>query len=149
MVAAKVSEGTIRTYASVMGTSKLPEAVAGVILSQYHSLPKTGKPQPNEHTVLAGFAISLDDEPHAASRGAATQPEHAGLVPVALGTGTKCVGSRQSRHQIDVINDSHAEVGVASGTWPLLHRRPAAKSPWQLCPGHMLSKVAPCMGTLN
>ena len=93
-----------------MSTASLPEAVAEVILRQYESLPKTGKPQPNEHTVLAGFAVSINNDFQDSVQGAATQPGHARLVPVALGTGTKCVGSRQSRDQIDVINDSHAEV---------------------------------------
>ncbi|CAL5224716.1 g7448 [Coccomyxa viridis] len=92
-----------------MSTASLPEAVAEVILRQYESLPKTGKPQPNEHTVLAGFAVSINNDFQDSVQGAATQPGHARLVPVALGTGTKCVGSRQSRDQIDVINDSHAE----------------------------------------
>ena len=116
------------------------EAVADVILRQYHSLPKTGKPQPNEHTVLAGFAISLDDPNRTqgscrgerkrlpdglAERpcgGSARQSGHPKLVPVALGTGTKCMGSRQSRHQIDVIHDSHAEVSTSCSTHLGPHR---------------------------
>ena len=94
-----------------MSTALLPEAVAEVILRQYESLPKTGKPQANEHTVLAGFAVSIDDVQDMVE-GAAPQAGCARLVPVALGTGTKCMGSRQSRDQIDVINDSHAEVSM-------------------------------------
>ena len=100
----------------MMSRATLPGAVAEVILSQYNSLPKTGKPQPNEHTVLAGFAISMVDEAPDTYGGSATQPEHARLVPVALGTGTKCVGARQSRHQIEVITDSHAEVSRQDST---------------------------------
>ena len=96
--------------------ASLPEAVAEVILRQYESLPKTGKPQPNEHTVLAGFAVSINDDIQGSGQGAAIQPGDARLVPVALGTGTKCVGSRQSRDQIDVINDSHAEVSMQYST---------------------------------
>lgn len=108
-------------------SSELAEAVADAILAQYHSLPNTGKPQPNEHTVLAGFAISLDgiagtSRERARTRaadeaaigqhlsGAGDYRQGLRVVPVALGTGTKCVGSRQSSHQIGVINDSHAEV---------------------------------------
>ena len=116
------------------------EAVADVILRQYHRLPKTGKPQPNEHTVLAGFAISLDDPPRtqgscdgerkrlpgeSAERPCDRSTTHLGhpqLVPVALGTGTKCMGSRQSRHQIDVINDSHAEVSTPCSAHSCPHR---------------------------
>lgn len=117
-----------------MHTAPLPEAVAEVILRQYHSLPKTGKPQPNEHSVLAGFAISLDEKTHDTCEGPATQPGCCGLVTVALGTGTKCVGSRQDRHQIDVINDSHAEVSLNCADCrhdgPLLHPRYAALVSW-------------------
>ena len=102
-----------------------PEMVADAVLQQYHSLPRTGKPQPNEHTVLAGFAVSFN-VPHGragtcagnSGRNAgeealstkATYGQHLKVVPVALGTGTKCVGARQSRQHVDVINDSHAEV---------------------------------------
>lgn len=32
----------------------LPAALAAAVTSAYAALPKTGKPQPNEHTVLAG-----------------------------------------------------------------------------------------------
>jgi hypothetical protein len=37
-------------------------AVAAAVLRQFHALPKTGKPQPHEYTLLAGFAITTDDE---------------------------------------------------------------------------------------
>ena len=105
----------------------LPEALADVILRQYHSLPNTGKPQPNEYTVLAGFAVSMDapscSRDSSAVQGSLTQlqtespdsragedEQNLQLVPVALGTGTKCLGARQGRHELGVIYDSHAEV---------------------------------------
>ena len=106
----------------------LPEMVADAVLQQYHSLPRTGKPQPNEHTVLAGFAVSFhapqgkaDSRAGALGHDAGEEMlstkavcgQHLRVVCVALGTGTKCVGARQSKEHLDVINDSHAEVRIA------------------------------------
>ena len=107
--------------------TSLPDALADVILRQYHSLPKTGKPQPNEYTVLAGLAVSMDapscSRDSSAFKGSLSQAQtelpdsRAGdgeqylqLVPVVLGTGTKCLGARQGSHELGVIYDSHAEV---------------------------------------
>ena len=106
----------------------LPEMVADAVLQQYHSLPRTGKPQPNEHTVLAGFAVSFHapqgradtcarDSGHDAEEESlstkAVYGQQLRIVCVALGTGTKCVGARQSTEHVDVVNDSHAEVRIA------------------------------------
>lgn len=105
-----------------------PEIVADAVLQQYYSLPRTGKPQPNEHTVLAGFALSFHAPQGRADTCAGYSGHDAGgellsnralcgqhlrVVCVALGTGTKCVGARQSKAHNDVINDSHAEVRIA------------------------------------
>lgn len=75
-------------------------------------MPAKGKPQPNEHTVLAGIVLCL------APVGAASKPwEVAGSDPtscqlrcVALGTGTKCVGRSRRCAEGYVVNDGHAEV---------------------------------------
>ncbi|KAK9814518.1 hypothetical protein WJX72_007238 [[Myrmecia] bisecta] len=56
-------------------------ALASAVLKQYAALPKTGKPQHNEHTVLAGFAVTLPQRDSACA-----------IKVVALGTGTKCLG---------------------------------------------------------
>jgi tRNA-specific adenosine deaminase 1 len=41
-----------------MTKKSFAEAIADMVLRQHEALPKTGKPQPNEHTVLAGFVVS-------------------------------------------------------------------------------------------
>lgn len=41
------------------GPLPLPDAVTAVVQGAFASLPKTGKPQPNEHTVLAGQRVPL------------------------------------------------------------------------------------------
>lgn len=91
------------------------QAVAEAVLAQWAALPKTGKPQPHEHTVLAGIALSLPaDGNSCGGHASGTQLQHqaAGggdgsgqqeqqqpqqqrpqqqqrLAVVALGTGTK------------------------------------------------------------
>jgi tRNA-specific adenosine deaminase 1 len=72
-------------------------AVAELVHAAYARLPKTGKPQPGEWTVLAGIVL--------------TRPGAAPTV-VAMGTGTKCLTEAQVAADVagECVHDGHAEV---------------------------------------
>ena len=76
----------------------LADAVASAVLRRYASLPKNGKPQPGEYTLLAGFVVTEDAVPDAPPR------------VVALGTGTKCLPASSRCPRGEALSDSHAEV---------------------------------------
>ena len=75
----------------------MEDAVARAVHAVYASLPKTGKPQPGEWTVLAGIVLL---RPGAAAK------------CVALGTGTKCLTTTQIAADAsgESVHDAHAEV---------------------------------------
>jgi len=66
----------------------------------FDKLPKTGKPKPNEWTVLSGVVKSNKDED---------------LEVISLGTGSKCLSMTQMSPEGNVLNDSHAEVLARRG----------------------------------
>ncbi|KAF6261035.1 adenosine deaminase/editase [Scenedesmus sp. NREL 46B-D3] len=100
---------------------ELAQLVAQTVQERFRSLPKSGKNQPHEHTVLAGIVAYFN------AGAAAAQPlqQHSSCTAtckptavspctnmhvVAIGTGTKCLGASKRSAACDVINDSHAEV---------------------------------------
>lgn len=70
--------------------------ISKLAIDYLNSLPKTGKPNANEWTVLS-VVIQLNQG-------------NENYKVVALGTGSKCIGKSQLSPNGDILNDSHAEV---------------------------------------
>ena len=77
--------------------------MAAAATAAFASLPKTGRPQPHEHTTLAAITLTLP--PHAAALVGT-----AGPLVVALATGTKCLPGSKRAPDGSALHDCHAEV---------------------------------------
>ncbi|XP_044968996.1 double-stranded RNA-specific editase 1-like [Hordeum vulgare subsp. vulgare] len=85
------------TFAPPQDGVQWAEAASSTALRRYRALPKKGKPQGRESTVLAAFLLSSPENP---------------LNPtvLSLATGTKCLGAARLRPRGDLVHDAHAEV---------------------------------------
>ncbi len=90
--------------------------VATCLLEAYDQLPKQGKPQGKEWTVLAGLIVAWSDDQDVNASGAATietdDCSSRRLEVLALATGNRCVGQSRMSAKGCVVNDCHAEVLV-------------------------------------
>lgn len=91
-------------------TDNFANAIAELCYSKYTSLPKTGKPsEEREWTHLAGIVKVEGWQKEFYSS------DNISMDVVALGTGSKCIGTTKMSPSGDILNDSHAEVMARRG----------------------------------
>jgi hypothetical protein len=77
------------------------DLIANAVIAKYHELPKGGKPNDTEWTILAG--IVAIEKPRDGFRDVRQ-------AVLCVATGTKCLGPSKMCHKGQVLNDSHGEV---------------------------------------
>ncbi|KAL6844211.1 hypothetical protein ACP4OV_025884 [Aristida adscensionis] len=119
------------------GGAAWAEAASSSALRHYRSLPKKGKPQGRESTVLAAFLLSDPQEPR-------------GPTVLSMATGTKCLGAARLSPRGDLVHDAHAEVVARRALLRLLYSEIGRGAPpdwlvasgdggrWRLRDGHCL-----------
>ncbi|XP_053691970.1 tRNA-specific adenosine deaminase 1 [Sabethes cyaneus] len=73
--------------------------ISKICLEKFGCLPKTGKPKIDFEWTILSAIVQVE-----------TKDDNVKMDVVALGTGTKCLGSNQLSSKGDILNDSHAEV---------------------------------------
>ncbi|KAL6651743.1 hypothetical protein ACP70R_010668 [Stipagrostis hirtigluma subsp. patula] len=113
------------------------EAASSSALRHYRSLPKKGKPQGRESTVLAAFLLSSAQDP-------------CNPTVLSMATGTKCLGAARLSPRGDLVHDAHAEVVARRALLRLVYSEIGRGAPpdwlaasadggrWRLREGHCL-----------
>lgn len=91
-----------------MDSRNFTESITVLCYDFFSNLPKTGKPKPDEWTVLSCIVKSTSDLE---------------LEVVSLGTGSKCIGIQKMSPRGDVLNDSHAEIMARRGFMRYLYEQ--------------------------
>lgn len=87
-------------------------AVFHAVEAAFARLPKSGKPQPSEWTMVAAFLVSRGCDSDAVTPIPASD---ASYQVVSIGAGTKCIGRWQLRPAGVLVHDCHAEILAQRG----------------------------------
>ena len=103
-----------------MSTS-LHDAIAETVIQKFLSLPKAGKPNETEWTVLAGIVAVQHGTQAGDGRGPHEEADPLRIAVISLATGTKCLNPSKLSPDGQVLNDSHGEVLARRGFIRALH----------------------------